>query len=241
MTTTHYDETETTTHLQAGTYSAKCTTWSWDTTKSGDPCLAMLFTLTNGKPGYALDGRLYFDTDKEDSKGRTAADRSLEALRALGFEGDLSSLDYLDAAPDCLKAGTVDLVVEINEKGYPQVKFINAPRTGRDLRVFAEPDAGTKGGFFAKMKARAAQLGAKSAASGTRPMQSGGLTGAGGASAATRAASQNARPAQTHPVARPVQPQQAAPVAPRGPGFGAPASDPRFRDECPVAEDDIPF
>lgn len=235
MTTTHYDETETTTNLHAGTYGARCTAWSWDTTKNGDPCLALLFELTAGKPGYALDGRLYFDTDKEDSKGRTAADRSLEALHAMGFEGDLGSLDMLDADPDCIKAGTVDLVVEINEKGYPRVKFVNAPRSARELRVFAEPDAQTKGGFFAKMRARGAALAAKTAATGTRPMMAQSRD-----AAASRAASQNTRPAPAQAAAaRPATPQkQSAPA--RGPGLGAP--DERFRDEYRAPEEDeIPF
>ena len=236
-TTTHYDETETN-HLQAGTYSARCTAFAWDTTKTGDPCLACQFSLTSGKPGFVLDGRLYFDTEKEDTKGRTAADRSLEALNAMGFEGDLSALDALDADPDCITKGSVDLVVEINERGYPVVKFINAPRSARDLRVFNAPDQGTKQGFFAKMAARSKALAAKTNATGARPI--------GGASRATpaqsgaadraadRAASQNARPVA---AAKPAP--SAAP--PRGPGLGA-RTDERFRDECrDSSDDDIPF
>lgn len=239
-TTTHYDETsENPNVLPKGDYSAKCTRWSWDTTRDGDPCLACQFTLTSGKPGWTLEGRLYFDTEREDKLGRTAADRSLEALHAMGFEGDLGSLDMLDADPDCIKAGTVDLVVEINEKGYPRVKFVNAPRSTRELRVFAEPDAGTKGGFFAKMKARGAALAAKAAATGTRPMMAQGAQNRD--AAASRAASQNARPAptQTAAAARPAVPQkQSAPA--RGPGLGAP--DERFRDEYRTPEEDeIPF
>lgn len=234
-TTTHYDETsENPNALPKGDYSAKCTRWSWDTTRDGDPCLACQFTLTSRKPGWTLEGRLYFDTEREDKLGRTAADRSLEALHAMGFEGDLTSLDGLDAEPGAITRGEVTLVVDINEKGYNVIKFINAPRGARELRVFAEPDNQTKGGFFAKMKARGAALAAKSAASGTRPMMAQSRD-----AAASRAASQNARPAptQTAAAARPAVPQkQSAPA--RGPGLGAP--DERYRDETPT-DDDIPF
>lgn len=235
MTTTHYDETETN-HLQAGTYSARCTAFAWDTTKNGDPCLACQFSLTSGKPGFVLEGRLYFDTEKEDTKGRTAADRSLEALNAMGFEGDLSALDGLDADPECITKGSVDLVVEINERGYPVVKFINAPRSARDLRVFNAPDQGTKQGFFAKMAARSKALAAKTNATGARPIGGASRATPAQASAANRAASQNARPVAQASAAKPAP--SAAP--PRGPGLGA-RTDERFRDETPVDDSDIPF
>ena len=238
QTTTHYDETENSNTLPKGDYSAKCSRWAWDTAKSGDPCLACQFTLTSGRPGWTLEGRLYFDMDetRADKFGRTAADRSLEALHAMGFEGDLGSLDGLDADPDCITRGEVTLVVDINEKGYNVVKFINAPRSTRELKVFAEPDQGTKQGFFAKMAARSKALAAKTNATGARPIGGASRATPAQASAANRAASQNARPVAQASAAKPAP--SAAP--PRGPGLGA-RTDERFRDETPVDDSDIPF
>lgn len=245
MTTTHYDETENSNTLPKGDYTAKCSRWAWDTTQNGDPCLACQFTLSSGKPGWTLEGRLYFDTEREDKLGRTAADRSLEALHAMGFEGDLSSLDGLDADPDCLTRGEVTLVVDVNEKGYNVVKFINAPRSTRELKVFAEPDVNTKQGFFAKMAARSKALAAKSSATGARPLGASNHSNTPRATpaqssaadrAANRAASQNARPVAQASAAKPAP--SAAP--PRGPGLGA-RTDERFRDETPVDDSDIPF
>lgn len=156
------------TTIDAGNYTAKATRWAWDTAKDGGMCLALVFEITEGDAaGAQIDGRLYFDTDRADANNRTAADRSMEALRAMGLRGGMESIT--DEGGGGLDAGTVHLVVEINAKGYPTVKYINAPRGGRELRTFSPPGAQAKQTFFAQMNARlrAAEQGAR--ASGTAP------------------------------------------------------------------------
>lgn len=182
--------------LPEGTYRARAREWDWDTTKNGDMCLAVMFELLDGRPGYQLDGRLYFDESKPDAKGRTALSRSMEVLAAMGLEG--ADLSVIDANTGGLNGGEVNLVTTINEKGYPAIKFINTPRQQRDLRTFAPPAQNEKQAFFARMKARTESLVAKSAASGTAPLKP----------------PQRAQPTQ---AARPVQ----QPAKTTGPGFGA--------------------
>lgn len=191
--TDHTDHTGT---LPEGTYRARAREWDWDTTKSGDMCLAVMFELIDGRPGYQLDGRLYFDEAKPDAKGRTALSRSMEVLAAMGLQGD--DLSVIDANAGGLNGGEVNLVTFINEKGYPAIKFINTPRQQRDLRTFAPPAQNEKMAFFARMKARTESLTAKSAASGTAPLKP----------RATAPTQQNARSVQQ-------------PAKTTGPGFGA--------------------
>ena len=118
---THYDETpaENSNALPPGTYRARAQSWAWDTTKNGDPCIALMFELLDGKPGYQIDGRLYLDESKPDAKGRTAHSRSMEALHAMGLQGDLTA----DLAG--IDQGEVNLVTDINEKGYACVKWMS--------------------------------------------------------------------------------------------------------------------
>ena len=157
-----------TTQITPGTHTARAIRWAWDTTQSGAMCLAIMFELTDGEhAGAQIDGRLYFDTDRPDTRGRTAADRSLEALRALGLKGDL---DTIDEGVGGLDGGSASLVIENNAKGFPAVKYINVPHgAGRELRTFQPPAQDAKRAFFAQMKARtrAAEQGAR--ASGTAP------------------------------------------------------------------------
>lgn len=142
-----------TTTMQAGTYTGRAVRWAWDTTKAGDLCLALVFSVRDAEGvEHQLDGRLYFDTDRPDAKGRTAAHRSLEALRAMGMRGGLETIT--DEGGGGLDAGDVELVVDLNDAGFPRVKFINAPRAGRDLKTFAPPSAEQKRAFFAAMQAR---------------------------------------------------------------------------------------
>lgn len=157
------------TTINAGTHTARAKRWAWDTTKDGAMCLALVFEITEGEAqGAQIDGRLYFDTERADTHGRTAADRSVEALRAMGLQG---GLDTIDDGTGGLDAGTVSLVVETKENGYPAVKYVNAPRGGRDLRTFAPPAADTKRAFFAQMNARLKAADAGARAAGTRPTQ----------------------------------------------------------------------
>ena len=77
-------------NVDAGTYTARFARWHWDTSKKGDMCLAAMLRITGGPfDGQQVRGTLYFDTDKADKSGRTAADRSLETLRAMGLTGEI--------------------------------------------------------------------------------------------------------------------------------------------------------
>lgn len=212
--TTHYEDTAPASRetLPPGEYRARAISWAWDTDRDGNPCIKLMFELLDGKPGWQIDGTLYLDESKADAKGRTALDRSMEALRAMGLEGDLAAdLQGLDA-------GEVTLVTHIKENGYAAVKWINAPRSARELRVFAAPSAPELNGFLAKINARGRALAQKSQASGTAPM--------GRAVQGTQQAQQSARPAQ---------PQAQQRATPRGPGM------PQRDAQEFGADDDIPF
>lgn len=197
----------------------------WDKAQRGGLCLALKLRITTGpRAGECLTGRLYFDTDRADDKGRTAADRSMEALDAMGCNGDLESIVDGDGA-GVLDQGDVEIVVGINAKGYPGAKFINPPSSGGgDVRAFDAPSEGDKRSFFAQMKARAQANGMRAKASGTAP--------------AARTAAPAARPA-------PAPQQRPTPQPTRGTGIGrptgpaAPVDD--FADNRSFAEDDIPF
>lgn len=145
-----------------GTYTARAARWHWDTSKSGDVCLALMLRIEEGThAGQSVRGTLYFDTERADAKGRTAADRSIEALRSMGLSG---GIDTIDDGVGGLDAGQVSVVVEINDNGKAFAKYINALST---FSAFAPPPAQAKQAFFAQMNARlrAAEQGAR--ASGT--------------------------------------------------------------------------
>ena len=185
-------------------HPARAVLWLWDTAPKGGVCLALILRLATGEE---IRGRLYFDTDQADKNGRTTADRSMEALRAMGLVGEL---DTIDEDVGGLDQGDVEVVIKIKDNGYPEAKFINAPRGGATLKAFAPPPVDAKKAFFAQMKARAQAVGASARVTGTAPTQAA------------------ARPA---PVARPaVQPtrgpQTARPVAEEAPDFSG-------GDECP--------
>lgn len=152
-----------TNQIPPGTYIARATRWHWDTSKNGDMCLAVMLRIEDG-PHAAREvrGTLYFDTEKTDSKGRTAADRSIEALRAMGLQG---GLDTIDSGAGGLDAGQVSVVVEINDKGYAFAKYINALSI---FSAFAPPAADAKRAFFAQMNARLKNADAAARASGTQ-------------------------------------------------------------------------
>jgi hypothetical protein len=135
--------------LAPGTYSARATSWAWDASREGTPCLAVRFALEGSD--VALDGRLFFDSDRPDKAGKTPLDRSLVALRAMGLEGPLAeTMTGLDR-------GTVELVTDINDRGYPRIKWINPPSRSGDgpVRVFAAPPAPTLRAFLARVNAAA--------------------------------------------------------------------------------------
>lgn len=183
--------------LKPGTYPARTRLFAWDTDRSGEVCLNLLLTLVDCEAeGIEVEGKLYFDTSRVDTKGRTAADRSLEVLHAMGLPG--GTLESIDLRPEDgggINNGLVSVVVEITDKGYPVAKYINAPGGGRgEVKVWAPPAPDAKAAFFAKMRA---------------------LSGASGASAPRPQAPAAARPARANgnaPAQRP------APVT----GFGAP-------------------
>jgi hypothetical protein len=131
-------------NVDAGTYTAKFSRWHWDTSKKGDMCLAAMLRFVGGPfDGQQVRGTLYFDTDKADKNGRTAADRSMEALRSAGLAGEL---DAIDENTGGLDAGEVSISVEINDRGFAFAKYINAAST---FSAFAPPPPDAKAQFFA--------------------------------------------------------------------------------------------
>ena len=183
--------------VKAGTYSARPTLFAWDTDKNGEVCMPMMLELCDcDYAGIQVEGRLYFDTERVDKSGKTAADRSMETLRAIGLPG--GTLESIDEHG--IGNGLVSVVVSINAAGYPVAKFINPPGGGRnEVKVFEPPAPDAKAAFFAKMRA----LSGGASAPAPRPQ----------APAAARPAA--AARANGNPPA-----QRPAPVT----GFGAPVS-----------------
>lgn len=135
--------------IAPGTYSARASSWAWETTKDGVPCLAVRFVLLDSE--HAIDARMFFDADRPDARGKTARDRSLAALRAMGLEGPLAEvLEGLDR-------GTVELVTDTSERGYPRVRWINPPSRGGSspVRVFAAPQPQQLRAFLASVNGSA--------------------------------------------------------------------------------------
>lgn len=150
-------------NVDPGTYTARFTRWHWDTSKKGDMCLAAMLRIVGGPfDGQQVRGTLYFDTDKADKNGRTAADRSMEALRSAGLAGDL---DAIDENTGGLDAGEVSISVEINDRGFAFAKYINAAST---FSAFQPPAPDAKAQFFAQMKARAQGTAHAQRATGTQ-------------------------------------------------------------------------
>lgn len=142
--------------LKPGTYPARTRLFAWDTDRNGEVCLNLLLTLVDCEAeGIEVEGKLYFDTSRVDAKGRTAADRSLEVLHAMGLPG--GTLESIDLRPEDgggINNGLVSVVVEITDKGYPVAKYINAPGGGwGEVKVWAPPAPDAKAAFFAKMRA----------------------------------------------------------------------------------------
>ena len=104
--------------IEPGTYSARATAWAWDTTQNGKPFLTINFDVE----GATVRGRLYFDTDRTDTNGRTGADRSMEALRAMGLRTNLRALV---TGAERIDVGRVQVKTENNAAGYPVVKYID--------------------------------------------------------------------------------------------------------------------
>ena len=134
--------------MEAGTYTGRATRWAWDTTRDGSMCLRVAIQVA----GEIVRGTLYFDTDREDTKGRTAADRSMEVLRAMGLRGGLDTIT--DEGGGGLDQGEVSVVVEIDRGGYCVAKYINAPQV---VRAFSAPSPDAKRAFFAQMNPRLEQ------------------------------------------------------------------------------------
>ena len=170
--------------VKAGTYPARPTLFAWDTDKNGEVCMPMMLELCDcDYAGIQVEGRLYFDTDRVDSKGKTAADRSMETLRAIGLPG--GTLESIDEQG--IGNGLVSVVVDINAAGYPVAKFINPPGGGRNgVKVFEPPAPDAKAAFFAKMRA----LSGASSAPAPRPQ----------APAAARPARANGSPQRPAPT-----------------------------------------
>jgi hypothetical protein len=112
-------------NVDAGTYAAKFSRWHWDTSKKGDMCLAAMLRIVGGPfDGQQVRGTLYFDTDKADKNGRTAADRSMEALRSAGLAGEIDAIDENTGGID---AGEVSISVEINDASQTLASLVGTP------------------------------------------------------------------------------------------------------------------
>ena len=233
-------------NVDAGTYTARFARWHWDTSKKGDMCLAAMLRIVGGPfDGQQVRGTLYFDTDKADKNGRTAADRSMEALRSAGLAGEL---DAIDENTGGLDAGEVSISVEVNDRGFSFAKYINAASS---FSAFAPPPPDAKAQFFAQMRARAQGTAQGQRATGAAPVQPqrGPSQGQQG--------QQMQRPAQSsgqqvRPAAQPAQGQQrpastAALHTPQGQGQQQRARGPQVSPQQPQGfgadpgEDEIPF
>jgi hypothetical protein len=128
-------------------YRGKAKEWAMSEASTGKPMLVVLFdVLTEGATEKSLTWRGFF-TD-------ATADRTIESLRAMGFEGDdLSTLEGLDK-------NEVDLVVEDEEytdpetgqvRAVPKVQWVNRPRA---LSVKTVMEGDKLRSFAAEMKAR---------------------------------------------------------------------------------------
>lgn len=137
--------------VKAGMYPGRLKLFAWDTDKNGEVCLPMMLELCDCEfAGVQVEGRLYFDTERVDAKGKTVADRSLETLKAMGLSGGLESIDT-----DGIGEGLVSVVVAINDAGYPFARYVNPPGGGwrNGVKVFEAPSTDAKAAFFAKMRA----------------------------------------------------------------------------------------
>lgn len=235
-------------NVEPGTYPARFARWHWDTSKKGDMCLAAMLRITGGPfDGQQVRGTLYFDTDKADKNGRTAADRSMEALRSAGLVGEL---DAIDENAGGLDAGEVSISVEVNDKGFSFAKYINAAST---FSAFAPPPPDAKAQFFAQMRARAQGTAQGQRATGAAPVhgqpQRGPVQGQQGQQRGPAQSSGQ----QVRPAAQPAQGQQRpASTAPlhtqqgqQGQGQQR-ARGPQVQPQQPqgfgeAADDDIPF
>jgi hypothetical protein len=222
-------------NVEPGTYPARFARWHWDTSKKGDMCLAIMLRIAGGPfDGQSVRGTLYFDTDKTDKNGRTAADRSMEALRSAGLVGELDSIDENSGGLD---AGEVSISVEVNDKGFSFAKYINAAST---FSAFAPPPPDAKAAFFAQMKARAQGTAQGQRATGAAPVQPqrGPSQGQQG---------QQQRPAQSSGQQRPAAQSQQRPASTQqGQGQQHRTRGPQVQPQQPqgfdaAEDDDIPF
>ena len=221
----NYSDTSASPHAQTrshatvdpGTYTARFARWHWDTRKKGDMCLAAMLRIVGGPfDGRQVRGTLYFDTDKADKNGRTAADRSMEALRSAGLAGDL---DAIDENTGGLDAGEVSISVEINDRGFAFAKYINAAST---FSAFQPPAPDAKAQFFAQMKAHQQGTAQAQRATGTQPTaQRAPVAPVAPAQTQQRPAAQSSgQQGQQRPAAQPQRPTQQpsqGPQRPRGP------------------------
>ncbi len=230
-----------------GTHPARFVRWHWDTAKSGDINLAAMLRIVGGPfDGKQVPGNLYFDTDRTDKNGRTAADRSTETLRAAGLVGDLDSIgDDVGG----LDANEVSIVVETKD-GYPRAKYINPARS---FTAFAPPPEDKKAAFFAQLKARAQGTAQAQRATGAAPVH--GQPQRPPAQQQRPAAQSSGQQVQQRPAAQPAQGQQgqqrpastATLHTPQGQGQQQRARGPQVAPQQPMGfgvdpcEDEIPF
>lgn len=126
----------------------KANDWALGVTDNGTNYVGISFLVGEGEQQRPLTAYLYLSD--------AAADRSIEALRNMGFKGDDISVlaSGAEGAPDALPLD-VDLTVEDEEyegKTYERVKWINKPRGGPMVKT--RLTAETASSFAAALKAR---------------------------------------------------------------------------------------
>ena len=107
--------------MQIGKYEMRCIKWQWGETLKGDVCIDLLLEVVAENPEQRelIQCRRYTGT-KPDRTGRTRNSRTLAELQALGFSGDSFTRALIG-----LGDKTARVTVALNDKGFPDVKWID--------------------------------------------------------------------------------------------------------------------
>lgn len=155
--------------IPIGDNKARAESWTWDTTKNGDPMLVVVFALIEH------DKRLSYWMA---FTANTKMENRVKELRAMGFAGD--DLGTIGEGTGGLDANEVSLKIEHEE--YPQgsgtmrerIAFVNAPFAARaknppSTAMLSALSAQAKGAF----RSFDAEKGIRPATEGARPQQTG--------------------------------------------------------------------
>lgn len=148
--------------LTEGKHTARVTDLAWQTAQNGNTYLTLRFTATQGDGTGETATKNMFFSEK-------ALQRTVEDLRALGWQGDdPSTITLADIS------GEVSVTVEHEsfsgrdgeDRMAARVKWINAANA-----LKGTADQGAVAAFGAQLKARIRALDAGARAAGTRPTQ----------------------------------------------------------------------